>query len=163
MDGTKYDPTSWRLQRHIARLQREAGATVDTVKGHYEASLRHHKGDLNLAVELAAYLFQNRRYGEAASVFTEAKQTPLGSPEKGKVRQWWKDANGADKLFTGEVKSIGGASAWALALPENFEAHFFRDHSRLSDLRVGDKISFTVGFNTHGAVARIQDFTSRKR
>lgn len=163
MDGTKYDPTSWRLQRHIARLQREAGASVDTVKGHYEASLRHQKGDLNLSVELGAYLFQNRRYGEAASVFTEAKQTPLGSQEKGRIRQWWKDDNGTDRLFEGEVKSIGGASAWALAVPENFEAHFFRDHSRLSDLRVNDRIRFTVGFNTHGAVARIQDFTPRRR
>ncbi len=130
MDGMAFDPTSWRLQRHIARLHKDAGAAIDTVKGHYEASLRHRKGDLGLAVELGTYLFQNRRFGEAATVFAEAKQSPLGSPEIAKIRHWWSHEGQGKKLFAGEVKTIGGASAWVMALPENFEAHFYRDHAR---------------------------------
>jgi hypothetical protein len=139
------------------------GGAVDTVYGHYTAALRHQKGDLRLAVELGAYLFQNRLYGDAANVFAEAKQSPLGSPEKSKIRQLWENDQGNVIVFEGEIKTIGGASAWVLAIPENFEAHFFIDHSRLSDLRKGDRVRFTVGFNAHGPRAIIQEIVQRRR
>lgn len=163
VDGATYAPTSWRLQRHIARLLQHSGGAVDTVKGHFAAALRHRKGDLGLAVELGSYLFRHRQYSDAATVFAEANQVPLGSPEKSKIRKWWVDDQGRRVLFEGEVRTIGGASAWVMALPENFEAHFFRDRSRLSDLRVGDRVRFIVGFNARGAQALIQEFLPRRR
>lgn len=155
LEGTKYDPTSWRLQRHIARLKRELGDPIAAVKGHYEAAIRHHKGDVGLMVELGAYLFINGLYSEANGIFSQARNLPVIASERNKQRERWKDSTGNEIIFSGKVKSIRGAMAIAIAIPGNFEASFFRTHTKLSDLRMGDPIRFSVRFNAYGPVARI--------
>jgi hypothetical protein len=155
MQGTKYDPTSWRLQRHIARLLRAQEGPVDSIRGHYDAAIRHRRGDLGLMVELGAYLFQKRRYSEAATVFAEAKNLPLTSEEKKRARETWTDQQGRNVEFSGRIKNIGGAVAWALAIPENFEVMFWRNRTRLANLRPGDSVQFIVRFNAHGPQAHV--------
>jgi hypothetical protein len=153
LDGIQYDPTSWRLLRHAARLMIVLGKPVEAIKGHYEAAIRNRKGDVALAVELGAYLFINGRSSEAAVVFSQAKDLPVPAYEKRRIREWWRDERGQRRVFTGRVKSIRSGTAVALAVPENFDAFFWRTRSELSGLRVGDDISFDVGFNAHGAIA----------
>ena len=53
IEGAKLDPTNWRIQRWLARLRKEGTENVNAVKGHYEAAIRHHKGDVGLMVEYA--------------------------------------------------------------------------------------------------------------
>ena len=51
VDAAKADPTSWRIQRSLARLRRTLNAPMESVRGHYEAAIRHHKGDVGLVVD----------------------------------------------------------------------------------------------------------------
>ena len=153
--GAKYKPTAWRLQRHIARLQDKLEAPIDSVKGHYEAAIRHHRGDVGLMVEYGAYLFMHGQVPEANKVFSETRNLKLTSYER--TRKWkvWKNSEGERKLFSGKVSRISGVSAFALAIPENFEAHFYRTVKELSKLKNNDEIKFTVSFNAHGPGAYI--------
>ncbi len=154
LEGTKYDPTSWRIQRHIARLKQASGGSIEAVKGHYEAAIRHHRGDVALMIELGAYLFMNLLYSEANSIFSQARDIPLSTFEKQKIREWWTDADGKEITFSGKVKSIRGLTAYAIAIPNNFEAFFWRSN-KLFDLHEGDPVKFTVGFNAFGPIAHI--------
>jgi hypothetical protein len=153
--GAGVDPTSWRMQRHIARIKRLLGDPIDAVKGHYEAAVRHNKGDVGLLVELGAYLFMNRRYPEANIAFSQASTLAVNSQERRKIRERWKERDGNRAVFAGKVKSIRGSGARAVAIPEGFEAFFWRARPELSTLREGDPINFSVGFNAYGAVAHI--------
>lgn len=153
--GVKFDPTSWRLQRHVARIMRALGNPPAATRGHYEAAVRHRKGDVGLMVELGAFLFMNGQYSDAAELFAQAKDLPVSTQEKRQIRDWWKDSRGQRLTFSGKVKAIRGAGAVALAIPENFEVFFWRTRSGLMDLREGDPINFQVGFNAHGSIARI--------
>jgi hypothetical protein len=153
MDGVQFDPTSWRLQRHAARLMRVLKKPVDSVKGHYEAAIRNRKGDVSLAVELGAFLFVSGRSAEAAVVFSQSRDLPVPAYEKRRVREWWKDDAGQRRTFVGRVRSVKSATGMALAIPENFDAFFWRTRNELADLRVDEIITFTIGFNAHGAIA----------
>jgi len=154
-EGTTYDPTSWRFQRHIARIKKDSGGSIEAVKGHYEAAIRHHKGDVSLMIELGAYLFMNGMYTNARVLFSEARDLPISSFEKQKIREWWKDMQENELIFQGKVSSIRGLTAYAISIPGNFEVFFWRSRSNLSDLREGDPIGFKVGFNAYGSVAHI--------
>jgi len=162
MDGEKLDPTSWRLQRHIARLQKNLDKPFDAIKGHYEAAIRHNKGDLSLMVELGAYLFINSRYEDAEEIFKETRNLPSSIQEKWKIREWWKDRNDNKQRFTGKVNSIKGGIAFAIAIPQNFHARFSRNDALVSDIIEGTSISFHVGFNVFGPSAQNIDLLSRK-
>ncbi len=153
-EGIKYDPTSWRLHRHIARLMRILSYPVEGIKGNYEAAIRHKKGDLNLLIEYGAFLFMSSMLPEAKVAFAEAKTLSLPSATKNRAIEWWKDDKGK-KIFSGRIKSIRGVSGWALAIPQNFEAFFWRNVSQISKLNEGDAIKFYVGFNAHGPYAHI--------
>lgn len=155
VEGAKLDPTSWRMQRHIARCKRALGDHLEAVKGHYEAAIRHNKGDVALLVELGAYLFMNRKYAEARSVFSQASDLAVNSQERRRTREWWKDSDGKRTVFSGKVKAIRGSTARTIAIPEGFEAFFWRTRSQLSNLREGDPVTFTVGFNAQGPTADI--------
>ena len=143
------------MQRHIARCKRALGEPLEAVKGHYEAAIRHNKGDVALLVELGAYLFMNRKYPDARGVFSEATNTALNSQERRKTREWWKGSDGRRTVFSGKVKEIRGSSARTIAIPEGFEAFFWRTRSQLTNLREGDPVKFTVGFNAQGPTADI--------
>lgn len=153
LDGVQFDPTSWRLHRHAARLMKVLDKPVDSVKGHYEAAVRNRKGDMSLAVELGAFLFIAGRSSEATIVFSQAKDLPVPAYEKRRPREWWKDSKGQRKVFSGTVKVLKGPTALALAVPENFQAFFWTTRTELAELREGDAISFNVGFNAFGAIA----------
>lgn len=155
LEGTRHDPTSWRLQRYIARLRQRFGAPTSAVKGHYEAAIRHHKGDIAILVELATYLFMQGQYSDAKAVFIQARNLPASSEDKQMIRETWQDNAGRPMRFFGKVQSIRGAAVYALAIPQNFEVFFWRNHTDLSELREGDSISFYVGFNAFGATALI--------
>jgi len=154
-EGIKLDPTSWRLQRHLARILRKLGQPVKAVRGHYESACRHRRGDVRLAVELGAYLFMMDNVADAKEVFNKAKGLQVSSTEKVRIRDWWCDAAGSKVVFIGKVKEIHGAKAWALAIPQGFEAFFWRTSPDVRDLQIGDQIKFVVGFNAYGLVARI--------
>jgi len=162
MNGEKLDPTSWRLQRHIARLQKKLDRPFDAIKGHYEAAIRHNKGDLSLMVELGAYLFINSRYEDAEEIFKETRKLRSSIKEKRKIREWWKDKNDNKKRFTGRVNSINGVIAFAIAIPQNFHASFLRNDALISDIIEGTSISFYVGFNAFDPSAENIDLLSRK-
>ncbi len=155
IEGARIDPTSWRMQRYIARLKKALDEPVDAVKGHYEAAIRHNRGSIALLSELGAYLFINGRQQEAYPVFSQASNLATNSSERRKIRERWEDHDGKERVFSGRIESIGGAIARAMAIPDNFEASFWRNLPKLSDLRVGDPIEFHVRFNAQGPVARI--------
>jgi hypothetical protein len=66
-----------------------------------------------------------------------------------------RDRDGREIEFKGRVRAIRGAAAFVLAIPENFEAFFWRTRNNLQDLREGDSVRFTVGFNAMGPTAKI--------
>jgi Flp pilus assembly protein TadD len=154
-EGVIVDPTSWRMQRHIARLKRTLGEHLDAVVGHYEAAIRHHRADISLLVELGAYLFINRRYSQANQAFAQARDLAMDSLERRKFRELWTDSEDNRVVFSGRVNSIHGSRAWAMAIPENFEAFFWRTRPELSALREGDPVAFYVKFNAYGPSAFI--------
>jgi tetratricopeptide (TPR) repeat protein len=153
--GEKLDPTSWRIQRHLARIQRGLDAPVPTVRGHYEAAVRHHKGDLQLLVEYASYLFQEGLYPDANNVFSMAGRLGVASQEKRRIREWWKDATGKSREFHGRVKCMRGAMGIVLAIPENFEAAFWRNRTSVASLLQGSPVRFYVGFSAKGPIAHV--------
>lgn len=155
LEGVSVLPTSWRLQRHVARAMRMLGGDAEAVKGHYEAAIRHRRGDVGLRVELGAYLFMSGRYSEARVVFSEAKDLPVSSLERNRIREVWRDSDGRDRVFVGRVKSLHGASGWLVAIPENFEAFFWRTRAQVQALRERDEVRFVVGFNAMGPTARV--------
>jgi tetratricopeptide (TPR) repeat protein len=140
MEGERLDPTSWRIQRHIARLSRDLGKPIESVKGHYEAAIRHNKGDISLLIEFGAYLFMKDKFADADRIFAEAKKLQVSGYEKQKIREWWKNSEDEKAIFKGKIVSISGYLAFVIALPENFEASFWRNRYQLSDLRERDSI-----------------------
>lgn len=152
IEGTHYDPTSWRLQRQIARQKAALRHPIEAVKGHYEAAMRHRRGDIGLMVEFGAYMFKNRMYPEATAIFSQSKSTAKGY-ERQQFREWWVDEDGEKQVFQGRVHSLRGVSAQVVAVPENFLAFFWRTDPRYQNLREGDAVTFTVGFNAYGPSA----------
>lgn len=152
LEAAKADPTSWRIQRSIAQLLRQDGH-INSVRGHYEAAIRHHKGDVGLAVELGAYLFTKGAYEEANKVFATLKDLSMSAQERNQMRDLWRDTNGKPVTFEGKVKRIAGARGTVVAIPDNFEATFWRS-TRTSLLREGNDVQFSVGFSSQGAFAR---------
>jgi hypothetical protein len=110
---------------------------------------------LGLLVELGTYLFTNRKYREANIAFSEAYNLAVNSYGRRRVREWWKNCEGKAVVFSGKVKSLRGASARVIAIPEGFEASFWRNRPVLSSLREGDSVRFNVGFSAEGSVANI--------
>ena len=96
----------------------------------------------------------NGLYSEANKIFSQARELPLSGFEKQKVRERWTDADGSDIMFSGKVKAIRGLSAYAIAIPNNFEVFFWRS-GNLFELHEGDPVSFTVGFNAFGPIGHI--------
>jgi hypothetical protein len=153
--GVKYDPNSWRLQRHVARLMRRNAYQLAPIKGAYEAALRHKKGDVSLLVEFSAFLFTNGFSDAAADIFEEGKKLRVFAHEKRQPRNWWVDDEGRRRIFSGKVRRISGGTAVAEAVPEGFEAFFWRTETWVAELRVGDPIQFQVGFNAFGPIAKV--------
>lgn len=152
MQGAQLDATAWRLQRSVARLQQITGASITSIKGHYEAAIRHNKGDVNLLVEYGAYVFKSGLYDDSREIFHLASQSPVSINKKRQIQQIWKENNNK-KRFNGKIKDIKGAIGFAISVPENFEASFWRNKGNLIDLSVGQLIEFSVGFNAFGALA----------
>jgi hypothetical protein len=50
---------------------------------------------------------------------------------------------------------IRGGTATALAIPENFEAFFWRTETWIAQLAENDSIEFQVGFNGLGPSAKV--------
>lgn len=153
IEAAKADPTSWRIQRSLARLRRTLNAPLESVRGHYEAAIRHRKGDVGLVVELGAYLFTKGAYDEAKRVFETVRNLSLSGQERNKIREIWKDKENNPIVFEGRVNRLGGAVGFVIAIPDNFEAFFWRS-TGTSLLRERNNVEFTVAFNAQGAVAR---------
>jgi Flp pilus assembly protein TadD len=151
-EGTKHNPAAWRLQRHIARLQRQMGGAPEAVAGHYEAAFRHNKSDPALIAEYGAFLFINGRYSDAERIFNQGRQLP--GPERKRVNEYWEDRPGRSRVFSGEIHSITAAVGHVMAIPENFTAIFWRTHEAMASFRERERVTFTVGFSASGAVAR---------
>ncbi len=154
-DGVVHDPTSWRLQRHIARITRQVNGSIEAIKGHYEAAIRHRRGDVNLMVEFGAFLFQAGRVNDSIAVFNEARELPITSDERKYIRGRWKAEDDRDKVFIGTIIRIQGGTAYVRAVPDNFEVMFWKSHERFVNLRVGARVRFTVRFNAYGPLADI--------
>ena len=153
LEAAKADPTSWRTQRSIAQLLRNQNGNINAVRGHYEAAIRHHKGDISIVVELGAYLFTKGAFDDANKVFGSLKDLPMSAQERNQMRDLWRDPNGKPLVFEGKVKRIAGARGTVVAIPDNFEASFWRS-TGTSLLREGNDVQFSVGFSSQGAFAR---------
>jgi len=154
-EGVKHAPTDWRLRRHMARLLGQEGASVNAVREHYDAAIRSNRGSVQLLVELGGFLFSRGEYGEANTCFTQAGDMAQSTAEKRRVTSWWRDESGRKRKFAGEVASISGGVAFARAIPEGFEAFFWRGPGIHDDLEAGDAIEFIVGFNARGPRATV--------
>ena len=148
-------PTSWRIHRHIARLLKATNAQPEAVRGHYEAAIRFHKGDVDLLVELGAYLVTRTLYAEAKAVFQQAKQLPISGQEKRQPRYTWLDEHNNPRAFVGKIHSIQGAIGYILAIPENFTASFLRTNPKLAALQQDFQVKFHVKFSAHGILADV--------
>jgi tetratricopeptide (TPR) repeat protein len=153
VDAAKADPTSWRIQRSLARIRRTLNAPMESVRGHYEAAIRHHKGDVGLVVELGAYLFTKGGHEQAKPVFETVRNLSLSGQDRNKIREIWKDDSNKPKVFEGRITRLAGAIGIVTAVPDNFEAIFWRN-TGTSLLRERNNVEFTVGFTTIGAIAR---------
>lgn len=155
-----YSPNSWRLHRHLARLHTQEVNNVDLVTEHYEAAIRNNKKAVGLYVELAGYLFKKGKEKEARQFFIRANQLPVSSQAKHKIYNWFTDETGNRREFLGRINRMAGAGAFVLAVPENFEAFFWRRTGDTATLVKGDEIKFYVGFNCRGALAEIIEVVS---
>ncbi len=153
VEAARSDPTSWRIQRSIARLRRVLGENIQSVRGYYEAALRHHKGDVALMVELASYLFMQGLYEDAQKQFASTKNLSISPQERNKIRELWRDPNHRLVVFEGKVRRIAGAMGLIVTVPANFEAVFWRT-TGTSLYREGDTVELNVGFSAQGAIAR---------
>lgn len=149
--GLQYAPAAWRLHRHAARAATRLGRPAPDIRQHYEAAMRHKAGDLALSVEYGAFLFVRGYYAEAQSVFAQTRAMRRPSTEKNRIREWWRESNGAKARFAGKVHTITAPAATVLAKPQGFSAFFWLTSDGVDDdLSVGDPVVFTVGFNAHG-------------
>lgn len=155
IESAKLDPTSWRMQRWLARLRQQGQEVVNAVKGNYEAAIRHHKGDVGLMVEYGAYLFRKLLLDEASAIFQELQRMSMSSQERRMIREKWMGQDGSPSVFTGTIEQFNGARGSILAVPENFRAHFWRDSRRMANQKEGSTVRFNVGFNAQGAEAKI--------
>lgn len=153
--GAKIDPTQWRFQRHIARLGRKLGALKDTIKGHYEAAIRHNKGDIWLLVEYGAYLFQSDELTAANRIFEESRSLFYKQTINKTPTFWWEESAGKKKVFKGKVLSMSGASATAISIPENYKVPFWKTYAEAGNISLGMPITFQIGFNHNGPFGRI--------
>ena len=154
-DGLAQDPTSWRLQRSIARMRRELGQSFESVRGFYEAAVRHNQADIGLKVEVAAFFFMSGHYGEANDMFYQLRQQAIPYQERNRVREVWKDTSGGDRIFDGKVGHSSGAIGRIIAVPDNFVAVYYRTTPKLEDLRENQPVRFKVRFSAKGAMAWI--------
>ena len=153
IEGAKADPTSWRIQRSLARIRNTLNAPMESVRGHYEAAIRHNKGDIGLAVELGAYLFKKGAYDQSRQVFEQLRHLALSGQERNRQREEWLDpVSRTPMIFQGKVARLTGATGSIIAIPANFEAFFWRSAATES-LRENDPVQFIVIFNAQGAVA----------
>jgi len=153
--GLKFAPADWRLYRHAARLLDRQNAPIGAVRENYDAAIRHNRGSIDLVVELGAFLFRRSEYDDAKTCFRQADDLAKTSTDKNRVRCWWLDESGKKRVFSGKVSRISGAIANAQAIPENFEAFFWRPYGIHADLALGDAVEFHVGFNTRGPRAEV--------
>jgi tetratricopeptide (TPR) repeat protein len=153
VEAAKADPTNWRIQRSLARIRKALAAPVESVRGHYEAAIRYQKGDVGLVVELASYLFTNGKYEDAKGVFETIRNLSLSGQDRNRIRSLWKGENNEVRVFEGRVNRLQGTIGTVISIPENFQAFFWRS-TGTSLLREQDQITFSVGFNTLGAIAR---------
>jgi tetratricopeptide (TPR) repeat protein len=156
-EGSRLDPTSWRLQRWLARLRQQETGTINiaVIKGNYEAALRHHKGDVGLMVEYAAFLFMQLELEDAKTQFQSVKSLTIAAQEKRRVRGQWKEQDGSLSIFTGKIQPFKGPQGTVLSIPQNFEASFWRGALGTRIIREGETVRFTVNFTGNGPEARI--------
>jgi hypothetical protein len=154
VEGAKLDPTNWGLQRWLAPLRKEGAENVNAAKGHHEAAIRHHKGDVGLMVEHAAYLFMKLLLPEAKLAFEALKDLSISTQERRQIRERWKQEDGTPMMFTGRIQRYTGARGTILAIPDNFEAFFWRIEGAGS-AREGEIVRFTVSFSAQGAEAKL--------
>jgi tetratricopeptide (TPR) repeat protein len=157
IEGAKLDPTSWRIQRWLARLRQHGQEVVPAVRGNYVAAIRHHKGDVGLLVEYGSYLFRKLLLDDANSVFEELAALSMSSQERRMIREKWKAEDGRPRVFSGTIDRFVGARGRILAIPENFHVHFWRDSRTANNQREGGTVRFTVGFTAQGPEARIMN------
>ena len=153
LEGEKHDPTAWRTQRSIARLKRSLSQPVAAITGYYEAASRHNQGDPDLVAEYGAFLFEHGDYSGAQAVFEKGRLLKMSSVEKNVVREFWPDADGKRRVFSGKVSKIVGSYGFIMAIPANFEAMYWRTTTKTASLLQGDSVSFVVGFSAQGARA----------
>jgi Flp pilus assembly protein TadD len=154
-EGAKLDPTSWRLQRWLARLRQRTGAEFNAIRGNYEAAIRHHKGDVGLIVEYAAFLFRNLELDEAKAAFSDVSSQSMSQQDRRRVRERWLGTDDSPVVFTGKIQRLQGARGRILAIPGNFEVSFWRTSEATKRLREGETVRFQVGFTANGPEARI--------
>jgi tetratricopeptide (TPR) repeat protein len=153
--GAKIDPTLWRMQRHIARLGQKVGIPKDTIRGHFEAAIRHNKSDISLLVELGAYLYQAGDIQDAEKVFLDSKSLFFAQSQQRASVFWWQDQRGKKRIFSGKVHAMSGAKATAITVPENIKVPFWKTYAEAGNIRLGTPITFQIGFNHLGPFARI--------
>ena len=153
--GIKHAPTNWRLYRHVARLLMYQGSNIQSVREHYEAAIRNNRKNPDLLVELGKILFIKGQYTDATGAFRRAFDVCPTAHEKQIIRYWWQDQDGQQRTFYGKVSHIHGGGAFVQAVPENFEAFYWRQYGINADLVEGDEVEFFVGFNSYGPRAYI--------
>ena len=154
IEGAKLNPTNWRLQRWLARLRQVGNENINAVRGHYEAAIRYHKGDVALMVEHAAYLFRKLFLPEANIAFSEVKALSISTQERRIMREHWKNDDGTPRIFTGRVERYSGARGTVLSVPENFRASFWRTDGPAAPAE-NETVRFSVGFSAQGVEAKL--------
>lgn len=153
-EGLRLAPTAWRIQLLVARLAKAKKLPLATVEGHYQAAIRQNRGDVAIAVELGAYLFMQGETTKAGQVFERNREIDLNGYERSRIRLYCEDEHGKRQRFSGKVSSVKGYNGMLLTIPVNLEVFFWRDNSLLADLKPGDTVSFAIGFNSYGPIAR---------
>lgn len=155
IEGARLDPTSWRIQRWLARLRQQGTENVKAVRGAYEAAIRHRKGDVGLMVEHASYLFRKLMLDEAAVQFAALNALSMSAQDRRRVRERWNDGDQGAKVFEGKIDTFAGAKGTIVAVPENFRVFFWRTAKGANTQREGDRVKFNVVFSAQGAEAKI--------
>ncbi len=154
LEGLKYAPNSWRLNRYAARLKRQRNDSLDSIMGYYESAFRNNRGDISLLVEYASFLFINNKRPRANELFDLAKSLPIPGFEKKKRREYWEESR-RKKLFNAVVSETISSGCYVLTIPDNITAFFYRSNRFLSKLKKGDRVKCYIGFNAWGPYAEI--------
>lgn len=124
----------------------------DKIISHLKKAYDPNYIDYNPNYMLGFEYFKFERYPESEKIFSEFRKRKMFTRDREsyKIRNFLLDENGRQLKFDGEIVNIFGKKGFIKA--DLFPSEIFF-HPNLSKVKVGNRVSFSIGFNLFGPIA----------